>query len=209
MNRPRPGRGKPPPEPEWLDTLPEEGEEPWRKNRKMLKRGFPDLQYLPKARSGWNATLAALAFALRRQLDGQADLNTWACMHGCVASARYAELGADALVLWHGTSDERAEQIKEVGLFHKRGLWTTLDPRIAHGYTRGRAGSSREYGAGSATIVLVLDRRAITEGVHYTHESPKIYRFHAGLDSQYIEYICWADRAMRGYPQLLQSVMIS
>jgi len=192
VNRARPSRGKSAePEPEWLDSLPEEGEEPWRKNRQMVKRGFTDLQYLPQARSGWNATLAALAFALRRQLEGQADLNIWASMHGCVASARYAELGSDALVLWHGTSDARAERIKDVGLFHKRGLWTTVDPRTAHGYTRGR---STEYGVGSATIVLVLDRRELTEGVHYSHEGPSIYRLHAGLDSQHIEYICWADR---------------
>ena len=195
MNRPRPSRGKSaPPEPEWLDSLPEETEEPWSKNRKMVKRGFPDLQYLPKARTGWNATLAALAFALRRQLDGRADLNTWASMHGCVASARYADLGSDALVLWHGTSEARAERIKEVGLFHKKGLWTTMDPRVAHGYTRGRAGSSGEYGAGSATIVLVLDRRELTEGVHYSHEGPSIHRFHSGMDARYVEYICWADR---------------
>jgi hypothetical protein len=124
-------------------------------------------------------------------------------MHGCAGSARCAELGDSALVLWHGTSDERAQRIREVGLFHKRGLWATSEPRIAHGYTRGRSG---QYGAGSATVVLVLDRGEIEEGIHYSHDSEVIYRFHSGLDTQHIQYILWADhvefRAERKEPGL-------
>jgi hypothetical protein len=156
----------------------------------MVKRGYADLVYLPRSRARWNATLAGLAFSQRLNRWGHADLNEWATMHGCPGSARYAELGDSALVLWHGTSEERARQIREVGLFHKRGLWTTSEPRIAHGYTRWR---SRQYGAGSATVVLVLDRGEIAEGVHYSHDSEVIYRFHSGVDSHHIQYILWRD----------------
>ena len=176
--------------PEELARLLGEGEEPWRKNRKMLKQGYADLVYLPKSRARWNATLAALAFSQRLNRAGHADLNQWAAMHGCPGSSRYAELGRRALVLWHGTSDERARQIREVGLFHKRGLWTTSEPRIAHAYTRGR---SRQYGVGSATVVLVLDSGEIEEGVHYSHDSEVIYRFHSGVDSHHIQYILWGN----------------
>lgn len=167
------------------------GEEPWQKNRRMLQRGYGDLVYLPRSKTGWNATLAALAFSQRLNHAGDADLNQWAAMHGCPGSSRYVELGDRALVLWHGTSDERARRIREVGLFHKRGLWATAEPRIAHAYTRGR---SRQYGAGSATVVLVLDRGEIQEGVHYSLDSEVIYRFHSGVDSHHIQYILWADR---------------
>ncbi|MFC1526987.1 hypothetical protein ACFL6X_09295 [Candidatus Latescibacterota bacterium] len=177
--------------PAHLEQLLSEGEEPWRKNRKMVKRGYSDLVYLPKSKTGWNVTLAAFAFSQRLNRAGHADLNEWAAMHGCPASARYAELGDSALVLWHGTSDERAERIREVGLFHKRGLWSTTEPRVAHGYTRGR---SRLYGTGSATVVLVLDRGEIEEGVHYSHDNEVIYRFHSGLRSRHIQYILWGDR---------------
>ncbi|MDP7281169.1 MAG: hypothetical protein QGG39_14975, partial [Candidatus Poribacteria bacterium] len=68
----------------------------------------------------------------------------WAARHNCPASARYDELGDDTIVLWHGTSSTRAEKIAEFGLFHKRGLWTTLNPQIAHGYTRGRLISMKQ-----------------------------------------------------------------
>jgi hypothetical protein len=176
--------------PDQLVDLLGEGEESWQKNRKMVKRGYSDLVYLPRSRAGWNATLAALAFSQRLHNAGHADLNEWAAMHGCPGSSRYAALGDSALVLWHGTSDERAKRIREVGLFHKRGLWATSEPRIAHAYTRGR---SRQYGAGSATVVLVLNRGEIEEGVHYSHDSEVIYRFHSGVDSHHIQYILWGD----------------
>jgi hypothetical protein len=177
--------------PDQLTHLHGKGEEPWQKNRKMLQRGYSDLVYLPKSRTGWNATLGAVAFSQRLSRAGDSDLNEWATMHGCPGSSRYAKLGGRALVLWHGTSDERARRIREVGLFHKRGLWATSDPRIAHVYTRGR---SRQYGAGSATVVLVLDRGEIEEGVHYSLDSEVIYRFHSGVDRHHVQYILWADR---------------
>lgn len=161
----------------------------WRPNQKLVHSGFKDLKYLP--RTGWNATLAAYAYATRRDMTRFPDLNLWAAMHNCPASARYEELGDDAIVLWHGTSSTRAEKIAEFGLFHKRGLWTTLNPQIAHGYTRGR---SNAYGAGSATVVLLLDRRTIQEGEHYDHDSPEILRFRCGMPPEVIEYILWDDR---------------
>ncbi len=113
------------------------GEEPWQKNRRMLQRGYGDLVYLPKSRTGWNTTLAALAFSQRPNRAGDADLNEWAVMHGCPGSARYAELGNRALVLWHGTSDEwltgsitrilrRLDEATAVEVFSS--LYATLDP---------------------------------------------------------------------------------
>ena len=62
---------------------------------------------------------------------------------------------------------------------------------FAHGYTRGRGS---RFGAGSATVMLLLDRREIQAGIHYDHDSPEIFRFHSGLPSEYIEYILWDDR---------------
>ncbi|MFH1567743.1 MAG: hypothetical protein ABIL09_07055 [Gemmatimonadota bacterium] len=174
-----------------LALLFDPGEERWHRNRQAIKRGYPDLEYLPRTRAGWNATLAAQAFSARLNREGSADLNQWAVMHGCPPSARYAELGRRSLVLWHGTSDERADRIRQVGLAARGGLWTTTEPRIAHGYTRSR---STQFGVGSATVVLVLDREALAEGMHFTQESPAIYRFHGALGREQIEYILWADR---------------
>jgi hypothetical protein len=105
----------------------------WKKNKKLLARGFHDLEYLPRDRCGWDCTLSSLAYGVRAALASRTpDLNAWAARHGAQASVRYAEFGGDAMVLWHGTSLPRAEKISEHGLFHKRGLWTTLNPFIAH-----------------------------------------------------------------------------
>jgi len=163
----------------------------WSRNRRLVRRGFRDLEYLPRSRPGWNATLAALAYSARRLAAGSCDLNLWATMNGCPASVRYTDLGDSALVLWHGTSAARAAQIAKFGLFHKRGLWTTLEPKIAHGFSRSRA---RAYGAGSATVVLLLDRRDVGEGTDYYLETPEVLRFHAGLPAKSIEYLLWDER---------------
>lgn len=163
----------------------------WRKNRKLVRDGFRSLEYLPRSRAGWNATLGAHAFSVRRQIAGTCDLNRWAAMHGCPASARFGELQESALVLWHGTTARRAEQIARYGLFHKRGVWTTLEPKIAHGFSRFR---SRAYRAGSAAVVLVVDGRRVTSGVHYDEEAAEVFRFRAALPAESIEYILWDDR---------------
>jgi hypothetical protein len=163
----------------------------WRKNRKLVRDGFRSLEYLPRSRTGWNATLAAYAYSVRRQIAGNCDLNQWAVMHGCPASARYRELGESALVLWHGTTARRAEQIERYGLFHKRGVWTTSEPKIAHGFSRFRG---RAYRAGSAAVVLLLDGSEVTSGVHFDEETPEVFRFRAALPAESIEYILWDDR---------------
>lgn len=170
--------------------LGQEEEAPWTRNRNHARKGHPDLRYLPQGRSAWNGTLAALAYSQTRARSGD-DIIRWAAMHGVRPSRRAAELGEGALVLWHGTSRERAERIREVGLHSKRGLWTTREPRIAHGYTRGRA---QEHSAGSATVVLVLDRGQVREGVDYSCEGKNILRFQRGLGREHVVHICWAER---------------
>jgi len=90
-------------------------------------------------------------------------------------------------VLWHGTSRERAEKISEHGLFHKRGLWTTLNPEISHSFCRNR---SDRFGTDGAVVCLILDRSAITEGRDYSLEGKgDIYRFHGRLPSGVVEYV--------------------
>jgi hypothetical protein len=170
--------------------LPTPQQPAWRKQRRLVREGFKDLAYMPPGRDEWNATLAAVAFGYRRAA-GAADLNLWAAMHAVPPSRRWAMLGERAAVLWHGTSARRAEKVREVGLFHKRGVWSALEPRIAHGYTRGR---SMQFQAGSAMVVLVVDRGELVEGRHFSYEGPKIVRFHGNVPREWIEYILWDDR---------------
>ena len=166
-----------------------DAEPAWQKDRKLIRKGFKDLEYLPRGRAAWNATLAAYAFSARRQAAGGADLRLWAAMHGCPPSKRYEELGGDGLVLWHGTSAVRAEKIRERGLFHKRGVWAAAEPMIAHGFTRGR---SRAFRAGSAMIVVLISK---DEWQHRaTREAEDVARFHESIPPECIEYILWGER---------------
>lgn len=161
----------------------------WRKDRKLARQGFRDLEYLPRSQTGWHATLAALAYSARRRA-AKPDLNLWAAMHGCPPSRRYAELGDRALVLWHGTSARRAEKIRQVGLFPKKGIWATAEPRLAHSFSRGRG---TQYAAGSAMIVLVFDKTDIPVAFEMAHEGETL-RFRSPVGPEWIEYILWDDR---------------
>ena len=161
---------------------------PWQRNKRLVAQGFRDLKHLPRERCGWDCTLGALAYGVRVVADRSLpDLNAWAVRHGLPAGARCETLGADALVLWHGTSQARAEKIAEHGLFHKRGLWTTTDPKIAHGFCRGR---SERFGTEGAVACLVLDRRDLVEGRDFELEGmDNIYRFRQGLPPDVVEYL--------------------
>jgi len=171
------------------DHLPPEQATVWRKDRKLRKQGFADLQYMPPGRCEWNATLAALAFSARQRIAGEADLNLWAAMHACAPSARYEQLGRDGLTIWHGTSALRATKIREVGLFSKRGVWGATDPVVSHGYTRWR---SRIGQAGAAMIVFVVSKDEWDSRA--TPETEVIARFHERIPPECIEYIIWPDR---------------
>jgi len=170
--------------------IPSAAPEPWRKRRKGADYGLKDLAYLPRRRCGWNMTLAAQAYSLRRTAVERADLNVWATMHGAPASARWAELGGRALVLWHGTSAPRAEKICQVGLFPRKGIWATAEPALAHSFTRGRATAHE---ARSATIVLLFDRDDMPEAFEPARE-PETIRFRSRIGPECIEYVLWDDR---------------
>jgi hypothetical protein len=160
----------------------------WKPNRKLVSRGFKDLEYLPKERCGWDCTLASLSYGVRIDVERRLpDLSAWAERHGMPASARHQDLGSDALILWHGTSRERADKIAEHGLFHKRGLWTTSDPKIAHSYCRSR---SERFATEGAVVCLVLGRGDVVEGRDYALEhNGNILRFHQGLPPDVVEYV--------------------
>lgn len=167
---------------------------PWKKNKRLIEDGFADLAYVPRAKCGWDCTLAAAAYAVRRALDRRGpDLAAWAARHALPASRRYIDLGPDAWVLWHGTSRQRADRIVEHGLFHKGGLWTAADPTIAHGFTRGRA---ERFAVEGAILCLVLDRRLAAEGRDYQVEGAgDVFRFHHGLPAEVVEYVLLHEEA--------------
>jgi len=166
----------------------------WKKNRAKGLKDFPDLQYVPRDRCGWDTTLSALAYGARREIEGgKPDLAAWAARHGLPPSARARSLGDEVAVLWHGTSRARAEKIAEHGLFSKGGLWTTSDPFIAHSFTRGR---SERFAIEGAMVCLVMDRRQYEHERDFAIEGAgKIFRFHRGLPPELVEYVLFHEEA--------------
>jgi hypothetical protein len=160
----------------------------WKRNKSDMAEECRDLEWLPRGRHGWDCTLASLAFGMRIEIPGAvADLNAWASHHGVPPSARYAELGERALVLWHGTSRERADKIAEHGLFHKRGLWTARHPMISHSYCRSR---SERFGTDGAVVCIVVDQSSLVECQDFTTEmNGSILRFHHPLPPEVVEYV--------------------
>jgi hypothetical protein len=164
----------------------------WRKNRRLADGGLKDLEYVPRDRHGWDCTLACLAYGARREIERRApNLNAWATRHGAPPSARYEAIGPTAWVLWHGTTRERAERITEHGLFHFKGLWTTFEPRIAHGFCRGR---SDRFATQGAMVCLALDGGELVEGRDYDIEGAgNVVRFHGRIGPEVVEYVLLHD----------------
>jgi hypothetical protein len=165
----------------------------WKKRKDNLTHKYPDLEFLPPGKSDWDCTLAALAYGTRMDIrGGEADLNIWAIHHGLPGSGTYERYGGSAMVLWHGTSRDRAEKIAEHGLFHKRGLWTAPHPRVPHTFCRMRATRFRIEGA---VVCLVINRNQMVEGRDYEVEKyGNVIRFQHGLPTKVVQYILVQDR---------------
>jgi len=103
-------------------------------------------------------------------------------------------MGEGAVVLWHGTSRERAGNIAEHGLFHKGGVWTARHPSMAHQFCRARAGEAEGEGA---MVCLVLDRGELVGGRDFHIESGEglnqVVVFHGKLSADVVEYILLKD----------------
>lgn len=161
---------------------------PWKRRKGDLTHDFPDLEFVPPGRSAWDCTLSCLAYGMRMDIAGASpDLNTWATQHGVPGSESYARLGDAAMVLWHGTSRERADKIEEHGLFHKRGVWTARHPNVPHSFCGGR---SERFGTEGAVVCLVLDRNQLVEGRDFEVEpNENVVRFQHGLPPEVVEYV--------------------
>jgi hypothetical protein len=118
------------------------------------------------------------------------SLNAWAARHGMAASGRCAELGNAAVVLWHGTTRERADHILEHGLFHKRGLWAARHPAISHSFCRNR---SARFETEGAIVSFVVDEE--TAGAEAEWENENVVRFHHGLPPEVVQYVLVHDQA--------------
>jgi len=161
---------------------------PWKRSKSDLAHDFPDLAFVPRGKSAWDCTLAGLAYGVRMDIpQALPDLNAWAARHGIPGSKLYETLGDAAMVLWHGTSRQRAEKITEHGLFHKRGLWAARHPNVPHSFCRMR---SDRFGTEGAMVCLVLDRTQLTEGRDFQVETNgNIVRFHHGLPPDVVQYV--------------------
>lgn len=94
--------------------------------RRSLKRRLKLEEFLRGPKGEWNFLHIAEVYAARQQRRADSSLNDFAVQHGALASALYEETKERNLVLWHGTSLERAEKILEHGFFHCKGVWMAV-----------------------------------------------------------------------------------
>jgi hypothetical protein len=133
-------------------------------SRKRLRRRLKLGDLLRGPKWEWDFLHIAEAYAARQQRGGQASLNDFAVEHGALASARYEETKEHNLVLWHGTSLERAERILEHGFLHCKGVWMALSTSTPLQFARNRAA---ECEGQPAILISVIDTEVYRPGVHF------------------------------------------
>jgi hypothetical protein len=139
----------------------------------------------------WDFLHIAEAYAARQQREGDVSLNEFAVGHGGLASALYEETREHNLVLWHGTSVERAEKILEHGFFHYRGVWMALNTSTPLGFARNRAAQSE---GRPAILISVIDLDVYVPGVHF--DLTNDVRFRDDVPPEVIQYVL-TDRDLR------------
>ncbi|UCC67194.1 MAG: hypothetical protein JSV79_08605 [Armatimonadota bacterium] len=159
-----------------------------RRLRRRLKLG--DLLRGPKWE--WDFLHIAEAYAARQQQRADSSLNDFAVEHGALASPLYQETKERNLVLWHGTSLERAEKILEHGFFHCKGVWMAVKTSTPLTFARNRA---REFDGRPAILVSVIDLDRYREGVHFDERWGET-RFRDDVPPDVVQYLL-TDREFR------------
>ncbi len=160
-------------------------------SRTRLRRRLKLGQLVRGPKWEWDFLHIAEAYAARQQRVGSVTLNEFAVEHGGLASALYEEAQDHSLVLWHGTSLERAEKILEHGFFHCKGVWMALNTSTPLSFARNRAGQS---GGRPAILISVIDLDAYRPGVHF--DDARDIRFMDDVPPEVVQYVL-TDRDFR------------
>jgi hypothetical protein len=161
-------------------------------SRKRLRRRLKLDELLRGPKGEWDFLRIAEAYAARQQRRADSSLNDFAVEHGALASPLYEETKEHNLVLWHGTSLERAEKILEHGFFHCKGVWMAVKTSTPLSFARNRAGQSE---GRPAILVSVIDLDRYREGLHFEGRWSET-RFRDDVPPDVVQYLL-TDREFR------------
>jgi len=161
-------------------------------SRKGLRRRLKLDGFLRGPKGKWDFLHIAEAYAVRQQRRADCSLNDFAVEHGALASPLYEETKERNLVLWHGTTLERAEKILEHGFFHCKGVWMAVKTSTPLSFAQNRA---REFDGRPAILVSVIDLDRYREGVHFEGRWRET-RFTDDVPPEVVQYLL-TDREFR------------
>ncbi len=160
--------------------------------RRSLRRRLKLDELLRGPKGEWDFLHIAEAYAARQQRGADSSLSDFAVEHGALASPLYEETRERNLVLWHGTSLERAERILEHGFFHCKGVWMAVRTSTPLSFARNRA---REFDGRPAILVSVIDLDRYREGEHFEERRSET-RFTDDVPPDVVQYLL-TDREFR------------
>lgn len=104
-----------------------------------LRRKLSQLPFLKGRKDQWNLTLIARSYECYIGREPNLSLNDFVTLYGAPLSRLYDQTRGHNLVLWHGTTLERAEKILEHGFAHFKGVWMDQGTSTPFAFARSRA----------------------------------------------------------------------
>ncbi|MFQ6078164.1 MAG: hypothetical protein ACE5NJ_03385, partial [Thermodesulfobacteriota bacterium] len=122
--------------------------------RPALRRKLSQLSFLKGRKDQWNLTLIARSYECHIGREPNLSLNDFVTLYGAPPSRLYGQTRRHNLILWHGTTLERAEKILEHGFAHFKGVWMDQGISTPFSFARSRA---EQFDAVPAILVSIID----------------------------------------------------
>lgn len=137
----------------------------------------------------WQETWVAVEYHRRRKRDASYSFRQFIAEQGLPLTDVCANLEGK-LLLWHGTTVERARSILQKGFCRPKGIWMTEDAQQAHSIAHFQAKRWRSL---PAILISVVDFRGLKEGTDFEVESPGVYVFRFRVPPEVVQYMLTPD----------------
>lgn len=157
---------------------------PKRRRKKREHKSNPLEFELP-----WKETWIAVEYQRRRKRDANYSFQQFIAEQGLLLTDDCANLEGK-LLLWHGTTAERAQAILQDGFCRLKGTWMTENARQAHSIAHFQA---KRWKGLPAILISVVDFRQLKEETDFEVESPGVYVFRFRVSPKVIQYLLTPD----------------
>jgi len=137
----------------------------------------------------WKETWVAVDYQRRRKRDANYSFQQFIAEQGLPLTNVCAHLNGK-LLLWHGTTVERAQSILQEGFCRPKGVWMTEDASQAHSIAHFQAKRWKNL---PAILISVIDLKQLKEGADFEVESPGVYVFRFRVPPEVVQYLLTPD----------------